>query len=147
MILPDVNVLVYAHREDAPAHARYRDWLVAQVSSPRAYALSDLVLSGFLRVVTHPRVFREPSPLEEATAFVRELRDRPHCVRVRPGPRHWEIFVQLVEGVEAKGNLVPDAYLAALAIESGCEWITTDRDYARFPELRWRHPLEERGGG
>ena len=91
--------------------------------------------------MTHPRAFKQPSPLEAALAFVAEVRDRPNCVAVAPGERHWEIFTRLVREVGAKGNLIADAYLAALAIESGSEWITTDRDYARFPGLRWRHPL------
>lgn len=142
MILPDVNVLVYAHREDARDHRRYRDWLVELLESPRAYGLSDLVLSGFLRVVTHPRVFREPSSLDAAMAFVSEVRERPSRVEVAPGPRHWDIFRELVRRGDARGNLIPDAHHAALAIESGCEWITTDRDYARFPGLDWRHPLK-----
>ncbi len=141
MDLPDVNVLVYAHREDAPDHARYRAWVEQMVDSPRAYAVSDLVLSGFVRVVTHRRIFRELSTLDSALAFATEVRDRPNAVRVTPAARHWEIFLDLVSGAEARGNLVPDAYFAALAIESGCEWVTTDRDYARFPDLRWRHPL------
>lgn len=141
MLLVDVNVLVYAHREDVAEHARYRLWLEGMINSPQAYAMSDLVLSGFLRVVTHPRVFDPPSPMKTALTFTDELRSRPNCVPVEPGPRHWSIFVDLCRSAGAKGNLVPDAYLAALAIESGSEWITTDRDYARFPALRWRHPL------
>lgn len=116
--------------------------LAELVNSPRAYGLSDLVLSGFLRVVTHPRVFREPSPPDMALAFISKVRDRPSRVPVTPGPRHWEIFLDLVRRAEARGSLIPDAYFAALAIESGSEWITTDRDYARFTGLRWRHPLE-----
>jgi len=104
--------------------------------------VSDLVLSGFLRIVTLPRIFRIPTPLEEALHVVAKLRAQPNCVRVTPGARHWEIFVRLCQQADAKGNLIPDAYLAALAIESGSEWITTDRDYSRFPGLRWRHPLE-----
>jgi toxin-antitoxin system PIN domain toxin len=99
------------------------------------------VLSGFLRVVTHPRVFNPPSTLEMALAFARDIRSQPNCVPIRPGPRHWEIFEKLCRTANVKGNLVPDAYLAALAIESGSEWITTDRDYARFSELHWRHPF------
>lgn len=141
MFLIDVNVLVYAHRADSPRHQQYRDWLSAVINSDAAYGISDLVLSGFLRVVTHPRVFRDPSPLETALAFATEVRDRPNCVSVSPGERHWEIFATLCHTVGARGSLIPDAYLAALAIESGTEWVTTDRDYARFPGLRWRHPL------
>ena len=141
MILLDVNVLVYAHRNDAPNHARYRDWLESVANSDAAYGLSDLVLAGFLRVVTHPRVFNEPTPLTTALTAMAEIRDRPNCVSVTPGERHWEIFTRLCRESEARGNIVADAYLAALAIESGSEWITTDRDYARFAGLRWRHPL------
>ena len=143
MILPDVNVLVYAHREDAPDHAAYRGWLESVINGAQAYGMCDLVLSGFLRVVTHPRIFDQPSGLDQALAFVADIRNQPNCVPVRPGPRHWSIFEHLCRTANVKGNLVPDAYLAALAIESGSEWITTDRDYSRFPGLSWRHPLDE----
>ena len=143
MVLLDVNVLVYAHRAEAPHHKRYQRWLQEQVSSGEAFGISELVLSAFVRVVTHPRIFRTPTPLQEAFRAVGILRDQPNGVLVSPGPRHWDIFADLCRKAEAKGNLVPDAYLAALAIESGCEWITTDRDYSRFPGLRWRHPLRE----
>lgn len=140
MILPDGNVLVYAYREDAPKHERYRRWLGRVLDGNEAYGLSDLVLAGFLRVVTHPRVFLPPSPVVHALVFAEALRDHPNCVPVTPGQRHWEIFTRLCREASAKGNLVPDAYLAALAIESGSEWMTTDRDYSRFPGLRWRDP-------
>lgn len=142
MILPDVNVLVYAHREDAPNHPAYRAWLESVINGDQAYGMADLVLSGFLRVVTHPWVFDRPSGLEQALAFVAEIREQPNCVQVRPGPRHWAIFEQLCRTANVKGNLVPDAYLAALAIESGSEWVSTDRDFSRFPQLSWRHPLD-----
>ena len=141
MLLPDVNVLVYAHRSDTRDHDRYRSWLESVLAGDAAFAVSDLVLSGFLRVVTHPAVFAEPTPLEVALRFVADVRERPTCVVVAPGPRHWEIFQRLCRESGAKGNLVPDAYLAAIAIEAGLEWVTTDRDYARFPGLRWRQPL------
>jgi hypothetical protein len=142
LILVDVNVLVYAFRADAPRHAAYRGWLQERATSDQAFGVSYLVLASFLRVVTHPRIFDPPAPLGEATRFVEALRTRPNCVEVRPGPRHWEIFLTLCQQANARGNLVPDCYLAALAIESGSEWITTDRDYARFPGLRWRDPLD-----
>ena len=142
MLLFDVNVLVHAHRRDAPDHTKYRKWLEATLGADSAYGVSDLVLSGFLRIVTHPKVFREPTPLESALAFVHEVRDRANAVEIVPGPRHWEIFTRLCRECGVRGNLVPDAWLAALAVESGCEWVTTDRDFARFPGLRWRHPLQ-----
>jgi toxin-antitoxin system PIN domain toxin len=135
-------VLIYAFRDAAPEHARYRDWLQEVVQSPHAFGLSDLVLSGALRVLTHPRVFAPPTPLDAALEFLEAVRSQPNAVLLHPGPRHWGIFTKLCSSSRAKGNLVPDAYLAALAIEHGCEWITTDRDFLRFPGLRWRHPLE-----
>ena len=141
MILLDVNVLVYAHREDAPDHAAYRAWLEAVINGDQTYGMTDIALSGFLRIVTHTRVFNPPSTMEQALAFVADVRNQPNCVVVTPGPRHWSIFEDLCRTSGVKGNLVPDAYLAALAIESGSEWITTDRDYARFEQLNWRHPF------
>jgi hypothetical protein len=141
VILPDVNVLVYAYREDAPGHEVYRAWLEGIVNGDATYGLSNLVLSGFLRVVTHPQVFSPASPIEHALEFSEALRSGPNCVQVAPGPRHWEIFARLCRQAGVKGNLIPDAYLAALAIEHGSEWITTDRDYSRFTGLRWRHPI------
>ncbi len=141
MILFDVNVLVYAFRQDAASHDAYREWLEGCVGSDQPFGLAGSVLAGFLRVVTHPKVFNQPSTLDIALRFVEELRGQPNCVAIEPGGRHWEIFARLCRASNAKGNLVPDAYLAALAIESGSEWITTDRDYSRFAGLRWRHPL------
>ncbi len=142
MILPDVNVLIHAFREDAPRHAEFRDWLQGRVRAHEAFALSELVLSGVVRVLTHPRVFAPPTPVDRSLAYVEALRTQPNCVVVQPGPRHWDIFTHLVRDASAKGNLVADAYPAALAIEHGCEWVTTDRDFARFPGVRWRHPLD-----
>lgn len=142
MILPDVNVLVYAFREDSPNHSAYREWLEDTLAAPGAFGVSDVVLSGVLRVLTHPRVFNPPTPPVAALAYVDAVRSQPNAVPIGAGDRHWEIFAELCRGANAKGNLVADAYLAALAIEHGCEWITTDRDFARFKGLRWRHPLE-----
>ena len=141
MVLPDVNVLVYAHRSDSARHGTCRTWLTSVLASDEAYGMSELVLSGFVRVVTHPAVFNPPSSLADALAFASEVLSPEHAVPVVPGPRHWEIFTRLCREADARGNLVPDAYLAALAIESGSEWITTDGDYARFAGLRWRRPV------
>ncbi|MGI8730674.1 MAG: type II toxin-antitoxin system VapC family toxin [Solirubrobacteraceae bacterium] len=141
MVLPDVNILIYAHRAELPQHTAARAWLDGVAGDDAPYALSELVLSSFLRVVTNPRAFRTPTPLDLALAAVERWRSRRNCVLVTPGSRHWPIFTRLCVQAGAKGNLVPDAYLAALAIESGSEWITTDRGFARFPGLRWSDPV------
>ena len=141
MVLPDVNVLVYSFRADAPDHARYRAWLDTTANGDAAFGLADLVLSGFLRVVTHPSVFKTPTPMADALRFVEVIRSVPNAIVVSPGPRHFDIFAGLCRLTGVLGNLVPDAYLAALAIESGSDWVTADRDFARFPGLRCRHPL------
>ncbi|GJM40871.1 MAG: VapC ribonuclease [Ardenticatenaceae bacterium] len=143
MILLDVNVLIYAHRADAPNHDAYHTWLEGVINSDQAYGMTDIVLSGFLRIVTHPRIFNPPSSMRDALKFVTAVRQQPNCVNIEPGSRHWHIFQNLCGQPGVKGNLVPDAYLAALAIESGSEWISTDGDFARFPALKWRHPLQE----
>ena len=143
MNLCDVNVLVYSHRSDAIAeHAEYADWLTKMATGPEAFGLSDLVLSGFVRVVTNPRIFKTPSSPERALAFCDALRSRPQAVLLKHGPRSWTIFENLCREMSAKGKLVADAWHAALAIEHGCDWISTDGDFARFPRLKWRHPLE-----
>lgn len=134
-------MLVYAHRQDMPEHDRIASWLEEVANGSAPFGLSTLVLSGMLRVVTHPSVFAMPTPLETALEFAEDLRARPNCVEVAPGPRHWGIFAGLCRATGATGNRVPDAYLAALAIESGSEWVTTDGGFARFEGLRWRHPL------
>ncbi|MDD5389134.1 MAG: type II toxin-antitoxin system VapC family toxin [Gallionellaceae bacterium] len=140
MLMCDVNVLVYAHREDSPNHSMYRQWLEDQINSDASFAVSELVLSGFLRIVTHPKIFDPPSDLEDALAFVGAIRSQTNCVVVSPQARHWDIFLKLCRVANAKGNLIPDAYHAALAIEAGCEWVTTDRGFSRYPGLRWRTP-------
>ncbi len=142
MLLLDVNILVYAYREDAPDHRRFKDWLESLVNGDEAYGMSDLVFSGFLRIVTHSSIFNPPSPIEDALAFAEQIRSQPNCIVMAPGPRHWQIFANICRTNGIRGNLIPDAYLAALAMESGSEWISTDGDYARFFGLRWRRHFE-----
>ena len=142
MKLLDVNVLVYAHREDAPRHSDYRNWLQQLLSGPEPFGVADLVLSGFFRIVTHPGIFDPPTDPELALRFVQTIREAAEPVLIGPGPGHWSIFTRLVRESGCRGNLIPDAFLAAIAIESGCTWITTDRDYSRFNGLDWRHPLD-----
>jgi uncharacterized protein len=140
MILPDVNVLIYAFRLDMPQHAVSRSWLVEVVSGDARFGLSPLALSAMVRITTNPRAYKMPSTTNEAFQFCENLLAQPHCQIVEPGERHWDIFKQLCVVTDTRGSRVSDAWFAALAIESGCEWITFDRDYARFPGLRWRAP-------
>ena len=133
---PDVNVLVSAFREDAPHHGRCRAWLVEALSGREQVGLSELVLSGVLRVLTHPRIFHPPTPNEAATAFVDALLAQPSSAPLRPGGGHWRIFRGLSVTLRLTGNRIPDAYHAALAIEHGCEWITLDRGFSVYPGLR-----------
>jgi len=140
LILPDVNVLIYAFRTDSNDHQHYRDWLESIVNGPAAYGIAPQVLSSLVRICTHPRIFARPSSRSDAFDFCRVLLEQPNATVTAPGSRHWSIFEDLCTQAKATGNLVQDAWFAALAIESGCEWITTDRDYARFPGLNWREP-------
>ena len=135
-----MNVLVGAMRSDAPRHAVMRTALEALRASPEPFALCDPVLSGVLRVLTHPRVFSPPTPTAAALQFVQVLRATPNALVLPPGPRHWGLFVDLLERAPAAGNLVSDAWIGALAIEHGCEVLSDDADYARLPVVRWRRP-------
>jgi uncharacterized protein len=142
VILFDVNVLLNAHRSGQEHHEVARGLLEAIVNAPEPFALSELVLSSFVRIATNPRAFAVPTPLDEAFRFADSLLARPNARIVRPGDRHWRIFEQLCLHTQARGALIADAHHAALALEHGCEWISFDRDFAKFADLRWRHPLD-----
>lgn len=142
MILPDVNVLIYAFRRDSARHAEYRAWLQGVVDGPNAYGVSPQVLASVLRICTHPRIYRQPSSVTETLAFCDALLEPVHSTLIQPGERHWTIFADLCTSSKASGNLVQDAWFAALAIEHGCQWISTDADYQRFRGLRWQRPFE-----
>lgn len=141
MQLPDVNVLIYAHREDANEHDAYAAWLENLVNKDEPFAVSEIVLSGFLRIVTNPKIFTPATPMTTALDFCDRLVNWPRSVMLLPTERHWPLLVKLCSAHQIKGPLVSDAYLAALTIEHGCELVTTDSDFARFEGLRWRHPL------
>ncbi len=104
------------------------------------FALSELVLSSFLRIVTNRKIFDPVTPMDTALEFCQELIRCPGAVIVRPASKHWQIFAQLIQEADIKGPMVTDAYLAALAIEHACDFVTTDRDFARFPRLNWHQP-------
>jgi len=137
----DVNVLVNAHRPEAPDHTSVRAWLDRARRGPEPLVVLDVVASGFLRVVTHPKIFKEPTPLATAIEFLRAIRASPAFRRIEPGDLHWEIFTNLCVELRAVGNAVPDLYLAAAAIEQGSTFVSTDRRFAGIPNLRWERPV------
>ena len=141
MILPDVNVLLYAFRSDSPRHAVCKPWLDGVLLRDAQFGLSPLALSAVARIATNPRIFKQPSSVEEAFAFCDNLLGQPHCEQVHPGPRHWSIFKRICLEGGIGGPRISDAWFAALAIEHGCAWITYDHDFGRFPQLDWREPF------
>jgi toxin-antitoxin system PIN domain toxin len=141
MLCVDVNVLVYAHRPESPRHDGYRSWLEEARRGVEPLGIPEMVQSGFVRVVTHPRVFKEPTPLDTALEFVEAVRGSPATVPIAPGERHWGIFTDLCRQLDARGNRVPDAFLAAMAIEQGATFVSADRGFAGYPGLRWIDPL------
>jgi hypothetical protein len=140
VILADVNVLISAFRRDSPHHAICKPWLDQIVTGDTRFGMSPLALGAVARIATNPRIFRNPSSLEEAFAYCDNLLDQPHCEIVEPGERHWLLFRRLCIDTGTRGPRITDAWFAALAIEHGCTWITFDRDYARFPGLNWQEP-------
>lgn len=142
MIALDVNVVLSALRTDAADHEGMRDWLQQSVDDPELVGVSDAVLGAVVRILTNPRAFKTPTPLAQAMAQAAALRAHIGVMTLAPGPQHWGIFQRLCLAAKARGNDVADAQHAALAIEHGATWISKDRDFARFPGLRWRHPLQ-----
>lgn len=142
MILPDVNVLVYAYRREAEDHDAYATWLTTLVAGQDELALVDHCLTGFLRIVTNPRIFADPAPTAEALTFVDRLRGARRGRPVTATPATWNVLAgHIAEDRGIRGNLVPDAYLAALAISHGCRLATADRGLARFSGLEFFDPI------
>jgi uncharacterized protein len=141
MLLPDVNVLIYAHRRESPEHDRYAEWLARLAEGPEPFGLSELGASGFVRIVTNPKIWEEPTTTKDALEFIGRLRQRSNARLLTHGPASWDIFANLCIAAQARGKLIADAYHAALALEYGCELVTADSDFGRFAGLRYRHPL------
>jgi toxin-antitoxin system PIN domain toxin len=141
LLLVDTNVLVYAHRADTLDHGAWRSWLEQRANGVEPWAVTVGVIAGFLRIVTSHRVFPTPTPLGEALRFVDALRASQSVVVLGAGPRTVPTFLDLVRSTDARGKHIPDAELAALALEHGCELASADRDFCRYPGLRYRHPL------
>jgi toxin-antitoxin system PIN domain toxin len=142
VLLLDVNPLVYALRADVPEHRGWLAWLEKALEGPEPVGVSNATLAAVARISTHRRVFPVPTPLEVTLDFIDSVRDAPAYLPAEPGPRHWALMEGLCRKTRARGNLVMDAYIAALAIELGAELISADGDFARFPGMRYLNPVD-----
>jgi toxin-antitoxin system PIN domain toxin len=141
IILWDSNLLLYAALPSTTHHERCRALLESVLSGEEHFAVSELILSSVVRVATNRKVLDPPASTDEAVAFCRSLIDHPSSVSIAPGPRHWQIYEDLVSASGISGSDTSDAYLAALAMEHGCQWWSSDEGYGRFEGLMWHNPL------
>jgi toxin-antitoxin system PIN domain toxin len=144
MMLIDANLLLYAYHPKAEQHEASRRWLETTLSGSGLVGFAWLSIWAFIRIATNPRVFELPLVMAEAEAAVSSWLTQPVARILEPGERHWEILQSLARQGQTTGPLVMDAALAAIAIEHGATLQTTDRDFARFPDLKWSSPLGER---
>lgn len=140
MLILDVNVVLAAHRADHPRHRNVRRWFDDTLAGSEEVAVPAMAWASFLRLATHPRIFAVPTPLADAFAFIDTVMAHPRHLALGPGPRHLSLVRQLCEEGEARGDLVPDAVLGAIAIEHGAAVVTLDRDFARFDAVRTVRP-------
>jgi len=143
VIVLDANILLYAYDGESSHHSKARAWVERVFSGPALVGLSWQTVSAFLRIITNPRLPGERFLLQEAVEVVDGWRNQPNVRLLSPGEDHWMLFRQMIVEGQAAGALVSDAHLAALTIEYGGVLHTTDRDFARFPGLRWTNPLAE----
>lgn len=141
MILVDANLLLYAYHPRAGQHEASRKWLERVLAGPDLVRFAWMSIWAFMRISTNPRVFEQPLSLSEASSAANGWLGRPCAGIIEPGDRHWEIFVELAGSGQAVGPLITDAALAAIAVEHGATLHTTDRDFARFPGLKWVNPI------
>ena len=142
MISLDVNVLVYAFRQDSVKHEECRDWLTKQIRNRNGLVLIDIVLVGFLRICTHSKIFREPSSISEATNFLTVMISNPNVILTSSTPETWHTFSRILEKTNVQGHKVSDAWLAAIAMERNVTWISTDSDFNLFPNLKLLNPFK-----
>jgi toxin-antitoxin system PIN domain toxin len=141
VVVPDINLLVFAYNQAAAQHAAARGWWERLMMGREQVGIPWAVVMGFVRLVTHPAVLEQPLAPTAAIARVRQWFARDHVRILDPGPRHLAIVERLFEGTGVGGNLTTDTHLAALAIEHQCELHSGDADFGRFPGLRWHNPL------
>ena len=141
MIVPDLNLLVYAYSDGAPYHDSAKRWWEGLVNGVERVGVPWVVATGFVRLMTHPRVLVHPASPEQAVDYVQEWFQFPHVTPINPGIEHLAHFRRSLTAAGVGANLVTDSHIAALAIEFQAEVHTNDTDFSRFPGLRWRNPL------
>lgn len=145
MIIPDINLLLYAHDFNSPFHAKAVDWWQSCLGGTEPIGLPHVVTFGFIRIATNPRVFVSPMTTAEAAGHVRAWLGQPPVQVIVPGHDHLHQTLELLEALGTAGNLVSDAQIAALALYHGAVLHTADTDFIRFPGLRWFNPLTGTG--
>ena len=141
MIVPDINLLVYAHNEDAPFHRLARSWWQDLTNGSEQIGIPWIVASGFVRTITLRSVTPNPLPATVAVDWLSEWFELPHISAINPGREHLSLFRRNLDAAGVGGNLVTDAHIAAIAMEYQAEVHSNDSDFARFPGLRWHNPL------
>jgi len=144
MIIPDINLLVYAYNAADPDHNAAKEWWERLLNGTDPVGLSWVGISGFIRIMTHPRVLVQPMPTSLVSGLVREWIDLPSVIVLEPGKRFSSLFLGLLESSGMAGNLTTDAYLAALAIEHQAELHSNDSDFGRFSGLLWKNPIKNK---
>jgi toxin-antitoxin system PIN domain toxin len=141
VIIPDINLLIYAHNQADPQHTIAKDWWESGINGSEPIGLPWIVMGGFIRLMTHPRVLENPMPITDATACVRRWLDQASVIVLEPGKNFPIIFFNFLENLGSAGNLTTDAHIAALAVEKQAEVHSCDTDFARFDGLRWINPI------
>ena len=144
MIVPDTNMFLYAYREDVENHDVARAWWEGLMSGRERIGIPWAVISGFVRIMTNPRSVSNPIPPRVAIDTVNTWFEYPHVTTINPGSQHLALLRRNLDAAGVGGNLVPDAHIAALAMEYNAELHSNDSDFARFPGLRWHNPIRVR---
>lgn len=143
MIVPDVNLLLYAHLTAFPEHAAARRWWEAAIADEREVGFASPVIYGFIRIGTNRRIFTTPMSVSDAIERVEQWLELPTARLLNPGPKHFEIAFRLLRAVGVAANLTTDVQIAALALENQAEVLSNDTDFGRFPGLRWSNPIAD----
>lgn len=144
MLLPDTNLLVYSYNQSAAQHKIAASWWESTLSKDIPVGLTWVVIMGFIRLTTHPRVLVHPITVREATVRIRQWLEQPSVLLLEPGPKFQTLFLNFIVNLEAGGNMTTDAYLAALAVENQAVLCSNDGDFSRFEGLKWTNPLKNR---